>query len=128
MLVPYSCFSDPVLPQVWLSNEFLKSLETIVDSEINRRIMSFLEKLSKGELQQESETENLLRQHEFHDGLSLIWAIDIIKKENHHVQVLKIWHVLPSSDISGAEKRLEKHYKKYAKVKIERCRYICSQG
>lgn len=90
--------------------------------------MSFLEKLSKGELQQESESENLFRQQEIDDGLSLIWAIDIIKKENHHVQVLKIWHVLPSSDISAAEKCLEKHYKKYTKVKIERCRYICSQG
>ncbi|XP_024009613.1 uncharacterized ATP-dependent helicase C29A10.10c isoform X1 [Eutrema salsugineum] len=114
--------------KVWLSNEFLKSLETIVDSEINKRVMSYLEKLSNGELNQESETENLFRQHEIDDGLSLIWAIDIIKRENHYVQVLKIWHVLPSSDVSRAEKCLEQHFKRYTKVKIERCRYICSQG
>ncbi|CAH2065623.1 unnamed protein product [Thlaspi arvense] len=116
--------------KVWLSDEFLKSLERIIDSEMNKRIMSYLEVLSNGELHQESETEsdNLFRQHEIHNGLSLIWAIDIIKKENHHVQILKIWHVLQSSEVSRAEKCLEKHYKRYTKVKIERCRYISSQG
>ncbi|CAA7058231.1 unnamed protein product [Microthlaspi erraticum] len=116
--------------KVWLTDEFLKSLETIVDSEINKRAMSILEKLSNGELHQESETEsdNLFRQQEIDDGLSLIWSVDIINKENHHVQVLKIWHVLPSSDVTRAEECLEKHYKRYTKVKIERCRYICSQG
>ncbi|CAL9239435.1 unnamed protein product [Arabidopsis halleri] len=118
--------------KVWLSNEFLKSLETFVDSEINKRVMSFLEKLSNGKelLQQEDEIESeyLLRQQEIDDGLSLIWAIDIFKKNNHHVQVLKIWQVLPSSDVSRATEHLEKHYKRYTKVKIKRCRYICSQG
>lgn len=117
--------------QVWLSEEFLKSLETIVDCEVNKRVMSFLEKLSNGEeLQQEVEIEskNLFRQQEIDDGLSLIWAIDIIKKNNHHVQVLKIWQVLPSSDVSRAIEHLEKHYKRYTKVKIKRCRYICYQG
>ncbi|KAL1223237.1 putative helicase MAGATAMA 3 [Cardamine amara subsp. amara] len=115
---------------VLLSNEFLKSLETIIDSEINKRVMSFVEKLSNGNYQQELETEseNLLRQHEIDDGLSLIWAIDIIKKQNHHLQVLKIWQVLPSSDVSSATERLEKVYKRYTKVKIKRCKYICSQG
>ncbi|CAE5963042.1 unnamed protein product [Arabidopsis arenosa] len=118
--------------KVWLSNEFLKSLETFVDSEINKRVMSFLEKLSNGKelLQQEDEIESeyLLRQEEIDDGLSLIWAIDIFKKNNHHIQVLKIWQVLPSSDVSRATEHLEKHYKRYTKVKIKRCRYICSQG
>ncbi|CAH8307530.1 unnamed protein product [Eruca vesicaria subsp. sativa] len=116
--------------KVMLSNEFLNSLETILDSEINKRIMSFLEKLSKGELQQDSETdsENLFREQEIHDGLSLIWSIDIIQKENHYVQILKIWHVMPFSDVSCAEKCLERHYERYTNVKIERCRYICSQG
>ncbi|CAN8243497.1 unnamed protein product [Cochlearia groenlandica] len=118
--------------KVWLSDEFLKCLETIIDSEINKRIMSFLEKLSKGELEQDLEqiesTENLLRQCEIDEGLSLIWAIDIIKKESYHLQVLKIWHVLPSYDVSYAEKCIEKHYKRYTKVKIERCRYVASQG
>ncbi|KAL0731257.1 hypothetical protein Bca4012_027351 [Brassica carinata] len=116
--------------KVLLSSEFLKSLETIIDSETNKRVMSVLEKLSNGKFQQGSEsgTENLFRQHVVDDVLSLIWAIDIIKEENHYLQVLKIWHVMPSSDVSCAEKCLEKHYKRYTKVKIERCRYICSQG
>ncbi|VYS50117.1 unnamed protein product [Arabidopsis thaliana] len=117
--------------KVWLSYEFLKSLETIVDSEINKRVMSFLEKLSNGkELHQEVEfeSENLLRQHEFDDGLSLIWAIDIFKNNNQHVQVLKIWQVLPSTDVSCVTEHLEKHYRRYTKGKISRCRYICSQG
>ncbi|KAF8089759.1 hypothetical protein N665_0497s0003 [Sinapis alba] len=116
--------------KVLLSNEFLKSLETIIDSEINKRVMSLLEKLSNGKFQQDSETEidNLFRQQDIDDGLSLIWGIDIIKKENHYLQVLKIWHVMPSSDVSCAEKCVEKHYKRYPKFKIERCRHICSQG
>ncbi|KAG2330117.1 hypothetical protein Bca4012_020321 [Brassica carinata] len=108
---------------VWLSNEFSKPLETITDSDFNKKIMSYLETLSNGEFQQkesETESDNLFRQQEIHDGLSLIWAIDIIKKENHHVQVIKIWHVMQSSDVSCAKKCLEKHYKRYTKVKIER--------
>ncbi|CAH8339053.1 unnamed protein product [Eruca vesicaria subsp. sativa] len=115
--------------KVWLSNEFLKSLETITDSDFNKKLMSCLEKLSNGEFQQDSaiESGNLFRQQEVDEDFSLIWAIDIIKKENHHVQVIKIWHVMQSSDISCAGNFLEKHYKKYTKVKIERCRYICSQ-
>ncbi|CAN6996245.1 unnamed protein product [Brassica oleracea var. botrytis] len=114
--------------KVLLTNEFLKSLETIIDSEINKRVMSVLEKISNGKFQQDSKSENLFRQEDIDDGLSLIWTVDIIKKQNHYLQVLKIWHVLPSSDVSCAEKCLEKHYKRYTKVKIERCRYICSQG
>ncbi|KAF8048805.1 hypothetical protein N665_2397s0001 [Sinapis alba] len=117
--------------KVWLSDEFSKSLEAITDSDFNKKLMSYLEKLSNGEFQQkdsETESNNLFRLQEIDDGLSLIWAIDIIKKEKHHVQVIKIWHVMQSSDVSCAEKCLEKHYKRYTKVKIERCRYICSQG
>ncbi|CAA7020232.1 unnamed protein product [Microthlaspi erraticum] len=116
--------------KVCLTDEFLKSVETIVDSEIYKRVKSFLEKLSNGELHQESETEsdNLFRQQEIGDGLSLIWAIDTIKKDHHYVQVLKIWHVLPSSDVSRAEECLEKYYKRCTQVKIEQCRYIFSQG
>ncbi|XP_013616863.1 PREDICTED: uncharacterized protein LOC106323254 [Brassica oleracea var. oleracea] len=114
--------------KVLLTNEFLKSLETIIDSEINKRVMSVLEKISNGKFQQDSKSENLFRQEDIDDGLSLIWTVDIIKKQNHYLQVLKIWHVLPSSDVSCAEKCLEKHYKRYTRVKIERCRYICSQG
>ncbi|KAJ0242882.1 DNA2/NAM7 helicase-like [Hirschfeldia incana] len=114
--------------KVLLSNEFLKSLEIIIDSEINKRVMSVLEKLSNGKFQQDLETENLFIQQDIDEGLSLFWGIDIIKKDNHYLQVLKIWHVMPSSDVSCAEKCLENHYKGYTKVKIERCRYICYQG
>ncbi|EOA33494.1 hypothetical protein CARUB_v10019707mg [Capsella rubella] len=117
--------------KVWLSYEFLKSLEVIVDSEVNKRVMNFLEKLSNGkELQHEVENESKsqLRQEEIDDGLSLIWAIDITKNNNHYVQVLKIWQVLSSSDVSHAIEHLEKHYKRYTKTKINRCRYVCSQG
>ncbi|XP_010415128.1 PREDICTED: helicase sen1-like [Camelina sativa] len=117
--------------KVWLSYEFLKSLEAIANSEINKKVMRFLEKLSNGkELQQEVEVEceDLWRQQEIDDGLSLIWAIDIFKKNNHHVQVLKIWQVLQSSDVSCATEHLEKHYRRYTKTKIKRCRYVCSQG
>ncbi|XP_010415124.1 PREDICTED: helicase SEN1-like isoform X2 [Camelina sativa] len=117
--------------KVWLSYEFLKSLEAIANSEINKKVMRFLEKLSNGkELQQEVEVEceDLWRQQEIDDGLSLIWAIDIFKKNNHHVQVLKIWQVLQSSDVSRATEHLEKHYRRYTRTKIKRCRYVCSQG
>lgn len=96
---------------------------------IYRKIKNFLEKISLGWLhEEESERENLLKQSNIDDVLSLIWSVDILKEDSRYVQVLKIWDVVPSCDALEAVKRLDLNHVKYTSDEIEKCRARCIRG
>lgn len=117
------------MKQLCFSNEFEKYVGELKNSAIYRKIKSFLERISQGLLdEEESDRDNLLKQSKIDDDLTLIWSVDILKEGSHHVQVLKIWDVVPSCNALEAVKRLDLNHMKYTSDEIEKCRARCITG
>lgn len=122
--------------QICFSDEFKKSVGEIKNPEMYRKIKSFLERISHGWLHEEEESERdslvsssqLIKQSKIDDVLSLIWAVEILKEEFQYIQVLKIWDVVPSSDVPEAVKSLNLNHMKYTVDEVEKCRARCISG
>ncbi|KAG9442386.1 hypothetical protein H6P81_018240 [Aristolochia fimbriata] len=59
--------------------------------------------------------------------LSLIWMIDIAKREDY-IQVIKVWDIVPTTDISKLVKRLDNIFGMYTDDYISHCQTKCFEG
>ncbi|KAG9137009.1 hypothetical protein Leryth_013853 [Lithospermum erythrorhizon] len=118
--------------KVCFSDDFLKSMTGIKSDEIRKQVISILRKLSSGWRmpQPRSSLKNM------HDGiasqlmeicdvkanLKLIWTTDILKENSLHIQVIKIWDVMPSAKIPDLARRIDMSFGEYSTSIIERCK------
>ncbi|XP_059451311.1 uncharacterized ATP-dependent helicase C29A10.10c-like [Corylus avellana] len=123
--------------KVFFNNDFHKSIARTSNAEIRKEVISLLAKLSSG-WRQTNEKRNLI----VHDGtssqvleiyrvdeqLNLVWTVDILKEDSHHIQVMKVWDVLPLSDIPRLAKQLDILFGSYTVDKMHRCKHRCVEG
>ncbi|OMO88691.1 hypothetical protein CCACVL1_08258 [Corchorus capsularis] len=115
------------LKQVWWSNDFWKSVARIKNAESHKKMLDLLVKLSNGWRQSDHDVEqtNLLQVYPVNGFLNLLWSVDIIKENSEFIQVLKVWDILPLSDIPKAAKNLDNLLGEYTVKKMRFCKYQC---
>ncbi|XP_058076276.1 uncharacterized protein LOC131224859 [Magnolia sinica] len=59
--------------------------------------------------------------------LSLVWMVDIVK-DGRYFQVLKVWDVVPTTEVPKLLKCLDNVFAMYTDVYIEHCRVKCVEG
>ncbi|XP_055826472.1 uncharacterized protein LOC129894890 [Solanum dulcamara] len=114
--------------KVLFCENFSKSIARIKDVEISKEVISLLVKLISGWRKSEKNRIHnkggnscaLLEVYKV-KHLKLIWTIDILQQGSTHVQVLKIWDILPAYRISNLSKDLDILFGQYAFDLMNRC-------
>ncbi|CAL8088461.1 unnamed protein product [Prunus armeniaca] len=123
--------------KVWFANEFRNSIEEIKDTEIRQDVISLIKKLSNGWRQSQNDkviighggtSAELLETYEVNELLYLIWSVEIHKQNSDFVQVMKIWDIVPLSDIPKLTERLDIIFGNYTVDKMNRCKHRCFDG
>lgn len=108
---------------------FSKSIARLKDVEISKEVVSLLMKLSSGWRKSEKKrrinnkggsSSALLEVYNV-KYLKLIWTIDILQQDSIHVQVLKIWDILPAYQIPNLSKDLDILLGQYSVDMMNRC-------
>ncbi|XP_014518833.1 uncharacterized protein LOC106776048 isoform X1 [Vigna radiata var. radiata] len=123
--------------KVCFNQSFLISMARIKSSEICQKICSLLRQLSSGWRQPKREinlgvvddiSSQLLELYKVNESLYLVWTIDIIKDNSNYVQVLKIWDVLPLSEVTNLAKNIDISYRSYSADILRCCKTRCYDG
>ncbi|EXC36071.1 hypothetical protein L484_001371 [Morus notabilis] len=123
--------------KVCFTDAFWGSMTRFKSNTFCKRVFALLEKLSSGWRQQ-----HIGGNHVVHGGISsqfveyyvvntqsyLVWTVDILKENSHYIQVLKVWDILPQSDVPELSNRLDVLYGSYSVKKMSHCKYICYDG
>ncbi|KAB2612295.1 hypothetical protein D8674_034611 [Pyrus ussuriensis x Pyrus communis] len=118
--------------KVLFSDNFLKSFRKLKSIQLKKSVLNLLLKLSGGwrpkkkNVQTISGSSSILRQYKV-GGLYIVCTIDIAK-ELKHIQVLKVWNILPLEDIPKLVNRLVSIFKRYTDDFINRCNEKCLEG
>ncbi|KAM3394324.1 hypothetical protein P3S68_003326 [Capsicum galapagoense] len=117
--------------KVVFGENFSKSIARIKDPEIIKEVISLLVKLSSG--WRKSEKNRMLSNKGGNSSallevynvkqLKLIWTIDILQQNSTHIQVLKIWDIIPAYLIPNLAKDLDILFGRYTVDMMNRC--IC---
>ena len=59
--------------------------------------------------------------------LYVVWMVDIVKNDEY-VQVLKVWDILPLSEIPKLARRLDNIFAMYTDEYIDLCKMKCIEG
>ncbi|XP_050880685.1 uncharacterized protein LOC127084308 isoform X1 [Lathyrus oleraceus] len=123
--------------KVYFNQSFLNSMARIKSTEDCKKICSLLMLLSSGWHQPHQDinirvvddtSSQLLGLCKVNELLYLVWTINILEENSNHVQVLKIWDVLPLSEVSKMVRDINIFFRNYS-VDIHRCCKIrCSNG
>lgn len=108
----------------------------VPDYEFCKEVLSLLEKLSCGWRQPHKEsspfvnggTSSQFVEHYKVKHMYLVWSVDLLRENSHHIQVLKVWNVLVLSDLPKLSKQLHALYESYASEKMSRCKYKKKEG
>ncbi|PQP95026.1 putative helicase senataxin [Prunus yedoensis var. nudiflora] len=123
--------------KVLFAKEFRNSLAEIIDTEIQQDVISLIKKLSNGWRQSQNDkviighggtSAELLETYEVNELLYLIWSVEIHKQNSDFVQVMKIWDIVPLSDIPKLTERLDIIFGSYTVDKMNRCKHRCFDG
>ncbi|KAH0763512.1 hypothetical protein KY290_019585 [Solanum tuberosum] len=115
--------------KVLFCENFSKSIARLKDVEISKEVVSLLMKLSSGWRKSEKKrrinnkggsSSALLEVYNV-KYLKLIWTIDILQQDSIHVQVLKIWDILPAYQIPNLSKDLDILLGQYSVDMMNRC-------
>jgi hypothetical protein len=60
--------------------------------------------------------------------LNLVWTVDILKEDSYYIQVMKVWDVVPLSDIPRLANHLDILFGSYTVDKMHRCKHRCVEG
>ncbi|RDX70408.1 putative helicase MAGATAMA 3, partial [Mucuna pruriens] len=123
--------------KVCFNQSFLISMARIKSTEICKKICSLLVQLSNGWRQPHRETNigvvdntssQLLELYKVNESLYLAWTIDILEENSNYVQVLKIWDILPLSEVSNLARDIDISYRSYSVDILKCCKIRCSDG
>nr|KYP76033.1 Helicase SEN1 [Cajanus cajan] len=123
--------------KVCFNQSFLISMARIKSIEICKKICSMLVQLSSGWRQPHREinigfvddtSTQLLELYKVNESLYLAWTIDVLEENSNYVQVLKIWDVLPLSEVSNLARDINISYRSYSVDILRCCKIRCSEG
>ncbi|KAK2989329.1 hypothetical protein RJ640_017986 [Escallonia rubra] len=126
-----------VQSKVCFSDEFCNSMVRIKHVEIRKKVVSLLLELSNGWRQPSWEktdsnmagvSSQLLEQYNVNGYLSLIWSVDVLKKASMHIQVIKVWDILPVYKIPHLARHLNVRFGNYTPNTIKLCKYRRVEG
>lgn len=110
----------------------------IRDVQIRQEVLSMLAKLAGGWRQPQEKRDPIVL-----DGISsqlleiynikwdenyLVWTVDILEEEENFIQVLKVWDVVPLSDVTKLAKNLDILFGSYTVEKMQRCKHRSVEG
>ncbi|KAJ6766749.1 DNA2/NAM7 HELICASE FAMILY [Salix purpurea] len=123
--------------KVSFHNGFSKFVTRIKTMEICKEVISMLKKLLSGWRQSHKgrdpnftngASSQLLEQYKINGSLYLVWTVDILEENACIFQVLKVWDLLPLSEISNLAKLVDIFYGKYTGDQINRCKLRHFEG
>ncbi|KAK4551022.1 hypothetical protein RGQ29_032600 [Quercus rubra] len=122
---------------VSFSKDFLKSMSRIEDAETCTKVLSLLENLANGWRQPQSKknlyvyhgaSSQLLEQYKVKGLLHLVWTVDILKENSNYIQILKVWDILPLSEMPKLANQLDVLFENYTLEKINHCKHKSLSG
>ncbi|KAK9989209.1 hypothetical protein SO802_029448 [Lithocarpus litseifolius] len=123
--------------KVVFSDDFKEYIQSIRNSEICKEVLNVLQKLSSGWRQPQEERDpvvhdgpssQLLEMSKVSEQLNLVWNVDCLKEDSNYIQILKVWGVVPLSDIPKLAKRLDVLFGRYRVDEMNRCKHRCVEG
>lgn len=124
--------------QISFNNDFGRSIERINDAEIRQDVLSMLAKLASGWRQPQEERDlivlggissQLLEIYNVKgDENYLVWTVDILKEDENYIQVMKVWDVVPLSDVTKLAKHLDILFESYTVDKMQKCKHRSVEG
>ncbi|KAF5480087.1 hypothetical protein F2P56_000857 [Juglans regia] len=124
--------------KISFKNDFGRSIARISDAEIRQEVLSMLAKLASGWRQPQEDRDLIVL-----DGISsqlleiynvkddenyLAWTVDILKEEGNYIQVMKVWDVVPLSDVIKLAKHLDILFGSYTVDKMQKCKHRSVDG
>ena len=110
----------------------MKSMAGIKNIDVRKEVLSLLKKLSSGWrihdhkdrfLDMNNGTSSqLLKLYKINGSLNLTWSVEILRKKSKDVQVLKVWDILPLSEIPKLTKCLDALFGNYTEEIMNRCK------
>jgi len=123
--------------QVFFDIDFQKSIARTSNAEIRKEVISLLAKLSSGWREPNEKRKiivhdgtcsQLLETYKVDGQLNLVWTVDILKEDSYHIQVIRVWDVVPFSDIPRLAKHLDILFGSCTVNKMRHCKHRCNEG
>ncbi|XP_058090437.1 uncharacterized protein LOC131236919 isoform X2 [Magnolia sinica] len=117
--------------KVLFSDDFRKSFAKLKYLQIKQAVMQLLLRLADGWRPKSKSLDfpdsfQLAKQCRVRE-LYLIWMVDIVK-DGRYFQVLKVWDIVPMTEIPKLVKRLDNIFAMYTDTYIEHCKVKCVEG
>ncbi|XP_075645219.1 helicase SEN1-like [Castanea sativa] len=116
--------------KVSFSNDFLKSMLKVENAETCKEVLTLLENLANGwrhEMKKlfyhNGTSSQLLEQYKVNGFLNLVWTVDILEENSYYIQILKVWDILPLSEMPRLANRLDVLFENYTVDKMNRCKH-----
>ncbi|KAL4598719.1 hypothetical protein ACB092_11G078100 [Castanea dentata] len=123
--------------KVSFSNDFLKSMSRVKNAKTCKQVLTLLENLANGWRQSHRKknlffnrgtSSQLLEQYKVNGLLNLVWTVDILKENSYYIQILKVWDILPLSEIPRVTNHLDVLFENYTVDKMSQCKYKSLNG
>ncbi|CAL5324119.1 hypothetical protein CsSME_00003082 [Camellia sinensis var. sinensis] len=117
--------------KVCFSDDFMKSMARIKNLEVRKEVLSLLDRLSNGwrlnrqkdkVLHMNGASSELLELYKVNGLVNLAWSVDIERENSKDFQVLKVWDILPSSEIPKLANHLDTFFGNYTVAFMNRCK------
>lgn len=118
--------------KVCFHSNFWTSMSIIKSIEIRKETLSLLTKLSSGlrwHCNDESlfvvdrKSAQLVELYKVNYMLYIVWSVDIVKEQSNYIQVLKVWDILPLSEMSNLLKHLDYLFGNYTVDLMHLCKF-----
>ncbi|KAG5534410.1 hypothetical protein RHGRI_022510 [Rhododendron griersonianum] len=122
--------------KVCFSDDFIKSIYGIRNIGVRKKVLYILQRLSGGWHRHENANvlklggtySQLLELYPVNELLNLVWSVDIERESSMDIQVLKVWDVLPITEILKLANGLDTVFGNYTIDKMNRCKCRSFQG
>ncbi|KAL4598718.1 hypothetical protein ACB092_11G078000 [Castanea dentata] len=112
-------------------------MSRVKNAEICIEVLTLLENLANGWHQplgmkklfyHHGTSSRLLEQYKVNGLLNLLWAVDILEENSYYIQILKVWDILPSSEMPILANCLDILFENYTLNKVNRCKHKSLTG
>ena len=112
-------------------------MSRLKDAETCTKVLTLLENLANGWRQPQSKknlyvhrgaSSQLLEQYKVKGLLHLVWTVDILKENSNYIQILKVWDILPLSEMPKLANQLDVLFENYTLEKINHCKHRSLSG
>lgn len=112
-------------------------MSIIKSIEIRKEALSLLTKLSSGLrwhcndeslIVMDRKSAQLVELYKVNYMLYIVWSVDIVKEQSNYIQVLKVWDILPLSEMSNLLKHLDYLFGNYTVDLMHLCKFKHMDG